>query len=183
KGISPTGCPDQDGDGVSDKTDKCPELAGAYNGCPDTDGDGIGDGDDRCPTQAGPVPEGCPEIKPEVKRQLAYAAEAVRFESGSAKLKESSYVILSEIAGIMREYPDYDLRISGHTDDVGSDVTNLTLSEERAAACKRFIMAVGIQESRISSAGFGESRPIADNTSLEGRRLNRRVEFALSPRN
>lgn len=181
-GDAPAGCPDQDGDGVSDNVDKCPETAGRFNGCPDTDGDGVGDGDDRCPTQAGPAPEGCPEIKPEVKKRLEYAARAVRFEIGSAKLMESSYIILSEVAGIMREYRDYDLAISGHTDDVGSDITNLTLSEERAEACRRFIIAVGIPESRISSAGYGESKPVGDNSTTEGRRLNRRVEFALAPR-
>ncbi len=181
-GEAPRGCPDQDMDGFSDGEDKCPEQAGSFNGCPDTDGDGIGDGDDRCPTQAGAAPEGCPEIKQEVKEQLAYAAKAVRFETGSAKLMESSYIILSEIGGIMRAYRDYDLAISGHTDDVGSDLTNLTLSQERAEACRRFIVATGIPESRISSAGYGESRPIGDNTTAEGRRLNRRVEFKLAPR-
>ncbi len=182
EGAAPNGCPDADKDGVSDRDDKCPELAGDYNGCPDTDGDGIGDGDDRCPTQAGPGPEGCPEIKPEVKAQLDYAARAVRFETGSAKLMEPSYIILSEVGGIMREYRDYDLAISGHTDDTGSDVTNLALSEARANACRRFIIATGISASRISSAGYGETRPVGDNSTAAGRRLNRRVEFSLVPR-
>lgn len=179
-GPAPSGCPDRDGDGVSDEDDKCPGIAGTFNGCPDTDGDGISDDVDRCPTQAGEAANaGCPEIKQEVKERLEYAARAVRFETGSAKLMEESYVILSEIAGIMRLYPDYDLNISGHTDDVGPAVTNLALSERRAAACRRFIVATGIPEDRISSAGFGESRPIGDNSSAEGRRLNRRVAFSL----
>lgn len=182
-GTTNTGCLDTDGDGVADGEDACPDLAGNFKGCPDSDGDGVADNEDRCPTQAGQAASGgCPEIKKEVKERLEYAARAVRFETGSAKLMETSYIILSEIGGIMRQYPDYDLTISGHTDDVGSDVTNLNLSEQRAEACRRFITATGISASRISSAGYGESRPVAENTSAEGRRLNRRVEFGLIPR-
>lgn len=178
------GCPDSDKDGFADREDGCPDKPGNFNGCPDSDGDGVADNKDRCPTQAGPAASGgCPEIKQEVKERLEYAARAVRFETGSAKLREESYVILSEVAGIMRQYPDYDLTIGGHTDDVGSDVRNLTLSQERAAACRSFIIATGISESRISSAGFGESRPVGDNATAAGRALNRRVEFGLEPRN
>lgn len=178
------GCPDSDKDGFADREDDCPDKPGNFNGCPDSDGDGVADNKDRCPTQAGPAASGgCPEIKQEVKERLEYAARAVQFETGSAKLRESSYVILSEVAGIMRQYPDYDLTIGGHTDDVGSDVNNLKLSQERAQACRDFIIATGISESRISSAGFGESRPVGDNTTAAGRALNRRVEFGLVPRN
>lgn len=182
-GKAPSGCPDRDGDGFPDGEDECPDQAGNFKGCPDSDGDGVADNTDRCPTQAGPKENGgCPEIKKEVKERLAYAARAVQFESGSDRLKESSYVILSEVAGIMRQYPDYDLTISGHTDNVGSDATNLSLSERRAAACREFIIATGISYSRISSTGYGENRPTADNATSAGRRLNRRVEFELSPR-
>jgi outer membrane protein OmpA-like peptidoglycan-associated protein len=82
----------------------------------------------------------------------------------------------------MRQYPDYDLAISGHTDNVGSDVNNLQLSERRAAACRKFIIATGISASRVTSAGFGETRPAADNATAAGKKLNRRVEFGLAPR-
>lgn len=182
-GPAPSGCPDQDGDGFNDDADKCPDQAGTINGCPDTDGDGVSDDTDRCPTQAGDAANGgCPEIKQEVKERLEYAARAVRFQTGSAKLREESYIILSEVAGIMRQYPDYDLTIQGHTDDVGSDLNNLGLSERRADACRSFIVATGIRENRISAAGFGETRPVGDNRTAEGRRLNRRVEFNLEPR-
>ena len=182
-GDAPTGCPDADGDGFTDQDDKCPNVAGTFNGCPDTDGDGVGDDVDRCPTQAGTAANGgCPEIKQEVQERLDYAARAVRFQSASEKLREESYVILSEVAGIMRQYPDYDLVISGHTDNVGPELPNQELSERRAAACRNFIVATGISSSRISSFGFGESSPIADNSTSEGRRINRRVEFSLQPR-
>ena len=181
-GTAPKGCPDRDGDSVSDEDDKCPDTAGTFNGCPDTDGDGVSDDIDRCPTQASErANDGCPEIKQEVKEHLEYAARAVRFKPGSEKLVEKSYVILSEIASIMREYPDYGLAINGHTDGIGPKATNLALSERRAAACRRFIIATGILESRIGSTGFGESNPIGNNARTEGRRLNRRVEFSLEP--
>lgn len=182
-GGAPLGCPDSDGDGLQDAEDACPNTPGTINGCPDTDGDGIADDVDRCPSQKGaPENGGCPFIETAVQDQLAYAARAIQFETGSAKLKESSYVILSEIGGIMRQYPDYNLSISGHTDNVGSDITNLRLSQRRAQACQDFIIATGISPNRVSSAGFGESRPAADNATAEGRRQNRRVLFELIPR-
>lgn len=178
-----TGCPDRDNDGFPDNEDQCPDKPGTFKGCPDSDGDGLADNVDRCPTQSGPAAAGgCPEIKEEVKERLEYAARAVQFETGSDQLKESSYIVLSEVAGIMRQYPDYDLTIGGHTDNVGSDVNNLKLSERRAAACRKFIVATGISASRISSAGFGETRPAGDNATVAGRKLNRRVEFGLAPR-
>lgn len=179
-GVLPSGCPDRDGDGTPDKEDDCPDLSGTFNGCPDSDGDGVGDGDDRCPTQAGPATnKGCPEIREEVQERLEYAARAVKFETGSDKLKEESYIILGEIAGILREYRDYNLTIQGHTDNVGSDETNLILSRKRASACRDYLVATGIRSERISTAGYGEVRPKADNATAAGRRENRRVEFEL----
>ncbi|MBC6994206.1 OmpA family protein [Neolewinella lacunae] len=178
-----TGCPDRDADGFADQDDDCPDTPGKFKGCPDSDGDGLADNVDRCPTTPGPAASGgCPAVEQKVQERLEYAARAVQFESGSATLKESSYVILSEIAGIMRQYPSYHLSINGHTDNVGSDVRNLALSQERALACRKFLIATGIEEGRISSAGFGDSRPLQSNDTAEGRRLNRRVEFSLQPR-
>ncbi len=178
------GCPDTDFDGLPDPEDKCPEVPGVFpDGCPpvkDGDGDGIPDTEDDCPTTAGPRSnQGCPVIREEVQRTLDYAAQAVEFETGKATLKETSYVILAEIAAILKEYRDYNLLIGGHTDNVGSDRTNQVLSEKRAAACREFLLATGIKADRISSQGFGESRPKADNSTATGRQENRRVEFSL----
>ena len=182
RGTQPTGCPDQDGDGTPDQEDPCPTVAGSFAGCPDTDGDGLADDKDRCPTQLGTAANnGCPEIEAEVQKTLDYAARAVKFETGSAKLIEVSYITLGEIAGIMREYRDYDLVISGHTDNVGQDENNLELSRKRASACRDYLVATGIEARRISTAGYGASRPKATNTTAEGRRENRRVEFELIP--
>lgn len=182
-GVKPTGCPDQDNDGTPDKDDPCPTVAGSFAGCPDTDGDGVADDKDRCPTQPGDLSNnGCPEIEEAVQQTLEYAAKAVQFETGSAQLKEVSYITLGEIAGIMREYRDYDLVISGHTDNIGLDENNLVLSRKRASACRDYLVATGIAANRISTGGYGASRPKETNSTAEGRRQNRRVEFELNPR-
>ncbi|MFZ1525852.1 MAG: OmpA family protein [Saprospiraceae bacterium] len=179
------GCPDKDGDGVADKDDKCPDKPGLkiYYGCPDTDGDGIDDSRDKCPNIAGTVAnDGCPEITKEDKKTLEVAMQAVQFQTGSAVLKPESNIVLSQIADIMGRYPDFVMTISGHTDNVGSESANQILSEKRAKACYDFIVKKGVIASRISSTGYGESRPITSNVNEKGRSLNRRVEFNLIPR-
>lgn len=182
------GCPDSDGDGVADKSDKCPTVAGSpkNNGCPaettdkDSDGDGVADSKDKCPNTPGLATNfGCPEVKAEVKERLAFATKVVQFETGKAVLKNQSFAILDEIVDIMRQYPDYTLSISGHTDNVGDDRDNLRLSEARAKTCYEYFMFRGIKANRLRYAGFGENRPIADNDTREGREQNRRVEFEL----
>ncbi|MDA9774213.1 thrombospondin type 3 repeat-containing protein [Saprospiraceae bacterium] len=182
---STSGCPDRDRDGVADFADKCPDQAGiaAYNGCPDTDGDGIDDSRDKCPNSAGSVANnGCPEISKEDLDVLELAMRAVQFDSGKASLKSQSSGILNQIAGIMVKYPDFNLSISGHTDNTGSPTNNQNLSEKRAKSCYDFLARAGVSTVKMNYAGYGESRPIADNNTLRGRALNRRVEFNLIPR-
>jgi outer membrane protein OmpA-like peptidoglycan-associated protein len=177
---STRGCPDQDGDGVADDVDRCPTVAGPYTGCPDSDGDGLHDGEDECPTTVGPIStKGCPEIEREDREVLNYAMQAVQFETGSARLKESSFDILDQIADILERYPDYNLEINGHTDDVGDADNNLRLSQERAKSCYDFFVKAGIDPERLSYTGFGETQPRASNETAVGRRRNRRVEFAM----
>ena len=77
------------------------------------------------------------------------------------------------------QYPSYKMRISGHTDDTGDDNNNQILSEERAKACYQYIVSQGISPDRLSYAGYGETRPVADNKTRQGRTLNRRVEFEI----
>lgn len=179
------GCPDSDGDGVADADDKCPNKAGlkVYGGCPDSDNDGIDDSRDKCPNSAGPVSTGgCPEIAKEDKETLDIAMRAVQFDTGRSTLKSESNGVLRQIANILRKYPDYNLSISGHTDNTGSASANQRLSERRAKACHDYLLSQGIDSSRMSYAGYGESRPISDNNTLRGRSLNRRTEFNLIPR-
>ena len=178
--VATQGCPDRDKDGVPDKDDRCPDKAGPFTGCPDTDSDGVIDADDGCPDQPGPANNGgCPELKEEEKEVLEFAKRAVQFRTGEAVLLAESYTILDQIVQIMNRYPGYKLKISGYTDNVGNEVNNQFLSERRARACFNQLVASGISEDRISYFGFGEARPIADNTTLDGRSLNRRVEFEL----
>lgn len=181
---SAAGCPDKDGDGVADRDDKCPNNAGlrVYNGCPDTDGDGIDDSRDKCPSIAGSVDtNGCPGISAEDQALLDLAMRAVQFDSGRSTLKNESYDILVQIANIMERYPNYKMSISGHTDNTGTANANQSLSERRSKACYDYLQSRGIPTSRLSFAGYGETNPIADNETLRGRALNRRVEFRLVP--
>ncbi|MBP6568611.1 MAG: OmpA family protein [Saprospiraceae bacterium] len=183
--IASMGCPDADGDGIPDKEDKCPDKPGLkiYYGCPDTDGDGIDDSRDKCPNIAGTVAnEGCPEIKKEDKKTLEVAMQAVQFQTGSAVLKPESSIVLTQIADIMSRYPDFNMTISGHTDNTGSASANQTLSEKRAKSCFDFLIKKGVAAVRMSFAGYGESRPISTNDNEKGRTFNRRVEFNLIPR-
>lgn len=177
------GCPvkkDSDEDGVPDEEDPCPNAAGPFGGCPDSDGDSVADNLDKCPNTPGLATNyGCPEVKKETKERLQFAMKAVQFETGKALLKQSSYKVLDEIVDIMNQYPDYKLSISGHTDDVGRAETNLQLSIERAKACSDYLTYRGIQEERLRSNGYGESRPMVSNNSPSGREQNRRVEFEL----
>ncbi len=181
------GCPipDTDKDGINDEEDKCPTVPGLarYQGCPipDTDGDGVNDEEDRCVTIPGPKENfGCPVISEEVKKRVNLAAKNILFVTGSAKLQKSSFKGLDDVVRIMTENPGMSLAIDGHTDNVGKDDYNQTLSDNRAASVKTYLVSKGIDESRISATGHGETTPIADNKTAAGRQKNRRSELTLS---
>ncbi len=184
------GCPfdsDSDGDGVPDDRDRCPNTPPGTkvgsNGCPeeaDNDRDGLPNSRDRCPDSYGPANNrGCPEVKAEAKKQLEYAVHGIHFETGKFRILPDSYEILDKIVGILGEYPDYTLRMGGHTDDVGSDASNNVLSQKRVDAVKKYFVQKGINSARIEATGYGESKPIATNKTVEGRSQNRRVELDL----
>ncbi|MCP4122585.1 MAG: OmpA family protein [Bacteroidetes bacterium] len=178
------GCPipDTDGDGINDENDDCPMIPGlaAFNGCPDSDGDGVMDADDRCPTEAGPASnKGCPELPEETQATLDYAAQNIQFETGSAVIKTQSFSILDNVSNILKEWTNYSASVDGHTDSVGSEESNMALSEKRAEAAAAYLISKGVEANRISSQGFGETAPKADNGTAAGRAQNRRVEFNL----
>ncbi|NRD18716.1 OmpA family protein [Winogradskyella eckloniae] len=180
------GCPDADGDGVADKDDKCANEAGpaANNGCPwpDTDGDGILDKDDKCPSEAGTAANnGCPEVKPteEVMKTLNEYARTILFQSGKASFQKSTDQVLQAMTAILKEYPQADFSIEGHTDSQGPKLSNQALSERRANAVRDYLISNGISAERLTSAGFGEDSPIANNKTAAGRKENRRVEVKL----
>ena len=87
---------------------------------------------------------------------------------------------MDEVVKYMKENPEIELAIDGHTDNAGSDAANQKLSDNRAASVKAYIVGKGIDESRITSTGYGETKPIADNKTAAGRTKNRRVEMRLS---
>lgn len=173
------GCPDSDGDGVKDEDDACPNVAGTLNGCPDADGDGVKDSEDQCPQTAGLVANnGCPEVKEEVKKVLDLAVKSIQFNSGSDVLKQSSYASLNQVAQLMEEN-DFNLTLSGYTDNTGRADSNLELSKRRANAVKQYLVDKGIDASRLTADGYGIANPIADNNTRAGRAQNRRVELEI----
>jgi outer membrane protein OmpA-like peptidoglycan-associated protein/opacity protein-like surface antigen len=178
------GCPipDTDNDGVNDEMDKCPTVAGfaRYQGCPvpDTDGDGINDEMDKCPTIAGVASNyGCPVIAKEIVEKINYAAKNIFFATGSYKLLDKSNKSLDDVVALLKQDQSLMLDIDGHTDAQGSDESNQVLSDNRAGAVKNYLVSKGIDASRLKSTGYGETKPIADNTTAAGRAKNRRTEM------
>ena len=107
-----------------------------------------------------------------------WATQGILFETGKADLKPESRPVLKEIASTMQKYPDLKILIEGHTDNVGSAASNLTLSDNRAAAVKAALVAdFGIAEGRLTTKGFGDTKPSVPNTTPAGRAQNRRVEI------
>ena len=180
--IELAGCPykDTDGDGVLDADDRCPLDIGfaGNNGCPDTDGDGVVDLDDHCPLTPGDSANfGCPVINVEEAAVLKTAFDNLEFETGKAVIRSSSFASLDELAELLINKPSWKLRISGHTDNVGNDQSNMTLSKNRAQAVEKYLKGKGVAASQILAEWYGETRPIADNKTAEGRQQNRRVEM------
>lgn len=183
------GCPwgDKDNDGVKDNIDKCPEVPGPirFAGCPappkkDSDGDGIFDDDDLCVDVPGIIAnKGCPEIKAEEKAALKKAFENLLFETGKDVIKSSSFSSLNDLATVLINNPKALLYLEGHTDDVGEDQANLLLSQNRSASVKRYLAQRGVGEDRMTTDGYGEARPVADNSTDKGRALNRRVVMVI----
>ncbi len=102
---------------------------------------------------------------------------AIRFDTGSATLTPESGAYLGQVAEMMRQHTDLRLEIQGHTDADGTDATNQSLSERRAAAVKAALEGLGVAGGRLTTVGYGESRPAAGNDTPEGKAQNRRVVF------
>jgi iron complex outermembrane recepter protein len=177
------GCPDSDFDGVEDAKDKCPTVFGSpqYDGCrvPDTDGDGLNDAYDACPTVPGLIANnGCPEkkeVREEIQQQVDKKAKFIFFISGSATLASSSNGALNDIASTLKDNAELQVEIEGHTDNTGSAETNQKLSEDRANAVKTSLVSKGVSADRVTTTGYGFSKPVAPNITAEGRAKNRRV--------
>ena len=106
----------------------------------------------------------------------ALTFDNVNFATGSSDLTEGSKTQLSDLAKMMTAYPKVEIKIDGHTDNVGAEEKNKMLSEARAAAVKKYLLDKNIDGVRITTAGFGMAKPVADNSTTEGKAKNRRIE-------
>ncbi len=176
------GCPDSDSDGVADKDDKCPEEAGAMenDGCPwkDSDNDGVLDKDDACPEEAGDAANnGCPANPKELEEMLSNESTVIYFTASSADISGDASSLISNLAELLKKYPNAEINVNGHASSDGSKAYNQKLSEKRAEAVKAALIAGGIDGSKIKAVGYGEDKPVQSNATMKGRAANRRVEF------
>ncbi|MCP1480476.1 outer membrane protein OmpA-like peptidoglycan-associated protein [Pseudomonas chlororaphis] len=157
---------DEDGDGVPDSRDKCPGTPKGVqvdaNGCP-------------------PEPVAVVEEVVVVKEETIVIRD-VHFEFDSARLTAADKAKLDTIATrLKQEAPSAQLRVTGHTDSVGSDAYNQRLSEKRARSVTEYLISAGVPRSSfVSVVGAGESQPVADNKTADGRAMNRRTEIKIN---
>ena len=141
-----------------------------------------------------PIPEPEPEPEPvkEIKQAIQEAVKEDKkeftidfeklskqslFEFNSDKIAEDSYAGLNVVAKFLKETPNVTVKVEGHTDNIGSKEYNQKLSERRAISVANYLIDNGVDKSRVTTEGFGFSRPIADNKTEEGRAKNRRTEL------
>jgi outer membrane protein OmpA-like peptidoglycan-associated protein len=106
-----------------------------------------------------------------------FVTTGIKFDVNKATLKPESAGTLNYVVKMMQDNPDWRFSVEGHTDSDGSDDFNQTLSEKRAAAVRNELIKLGISADRLTSKGWGESKPMTDNNTPEGKAQNRRVEF------
>jgi OmpA-OmpF porin, OOP family len=198
------GCPeiDNDLDTVADVSDKdstgksCandPEDPDGYedaDGCPepDNDKDTVVDLEDQCPNEPGVVggdKPGCPK-KPSlviVTEKEIKITQQIHFEFDRDKIRPESFPILDAVVEVLNQNPKIRIEIQGHTDNKGSAPYNKKLSDRRAASVRKYLIAKGIDETRLTSKGYGMEQPIVPNTTDQNRALNRRVQFVRTEAN
>jgi len=123
------------------------------------------------------IAEGAKKLYDRILTDGKIITTGIKFDSGKSSLKAESMGTINEIYQIMNEYPELKFSVEGHTDNVGADEFNLTLSKQRAETVKNQLISMGIAPERLQSNGFGESKPLYDNSEDTGRANNRRVEF------
>ena len=163
-GPGPRGCPqvcidDNDGDGLENPVDACPNDPETRNGFEDADG--------------------CPDVVPPELSELAGIMEGITFDTDKDTIKSSSKNRLDNAVDVMKRYPDIRVMVTGHTDSQGSYRHNVDLSQRRAAAVRKYMVDAGIDGKRIETRGVGPDEPISTNDTAEGRSLNRRIEFTI----
>jgi outer membrane protein OmpA-like peptidoglycan-associated protein len=201
------GCPeygvlDRDDDGIPDTEDQCPDQAEDIDGyqdedgcpeggAPDRDKDGIPDDKDLCPDEPEDIEgfqdeDGCPDqgegLTEYIENVKIEIKATVLFESGKAIIKEVSKALLDEVAQQIIKHPQIKkVRIEGHTDSLGRAEDNLYLSQDRADSVRRYLINRGVPKDKLEAVGYGASRPIDTNDTIDGRTHNRRVEFMIVP--
>ena len=183
--VAPAPAPesDSDRDGVVDRLDECPRTPPGVPidpvGCPsDGDRDGVIDPRDECPnTPANTLVDhkGC-EI------QEIIELPGVHFITNSDRLVDEAYQVLEQVAGTLRRYPQLIVEVAGHTDSNGNADMNMNLSLRRAFAVRSHLIRSGVQPAQLVARGYGESSPIASNTTEAGQAMNRRVELRILSR-
>lgn len=190
--VDAAGCPsDSDNDGVFDGIDKCEGTPTGCvvntNGCPtDSDQDGVCDGLDKCPDTPGNArvdKSGCPIQVSTKETELLETGmirlQDVNFDTGKATIKPESFRVLDEVGDILTRWPELRIEIAGHTDSRGSDARNQSLSDARAKSVLEYLLDKfpEFRPERFTAKGYGETQPIASNTTVLGMAKNRRVEF------
>ena len=182
--VDSRGCAvDSDRDGVADYADECPgTVSGATvdaKGCElDGDEDGVVDRLDECPDSAPGAQvdiRGC-EIKAVIQLQ------GVNFESNSDRLVAGTESVLIAAAATLQKNPEIKVEVAGHTDSVGDADYNESLSARRAETVRDYLVAQGVDADRMTTRGYGESQPVADNTTADGKAANRRVVLRITER-
>ncbi len=134
----------------------------------DTDGDGVYDSDDECPG----TPKGA-----KVNIKGCWVIAGVLFDYDKWNIRPVSYPALDEVVTVLKQNPDLKAEIQGHTDNIGSAAYNMELSRKRAESVKSYLERKGISAERLTSEGYGFTKPVVPNTAAENRALNRRVEL------
>jgi len=192
------GCPDPDNDAdtILDVSDQCPMQPEDRDnwqdddGCPDPDNDNdrFLDPADKCPDQAEDYDgdaddDGCPDLYKllVIREDRIEIKQKVFFKHNKWAISPQSFALLDEVAQALKDNPTIQVSVEGHTDSRGRDKYNLKLSQRRTDSVVRYLLDRGIESARLTSVGYGETRPIAENRTRDGREANRRVEFRIKP--
>jgi OOP family OmpA-OmpF porin len=182
------GCPDgdRDGDGLVDRLDSCPDQPGPIenNGCPllDTDKDGIPDKDDKCPYEPGPKENnGCPPPHKyiSVTQEKIELLQKIMFATNKADIKPASFDLLNEVVSVLKSRPSMRVHVEGHTDVRGTLQWNMKLSKMRAESVTKYLIDHGVEAERMTSEGYGPTRPLCTQKTTPCYDKNRRTEFVI----
>jgi OmpA-OmpF porin, OOP family len=181
---------DSDSDGIIDVDDACPQIAedrdgvADDDGCPESDEPAVTSksanndcnanaGGDCTQKQYGDVSIGDRELR---------SAVSIGFSGDTANLKAQAHSTLDNVVQILREHPRMTLEIAAHTDSRGDDDHNLQLSQQQAESVRKYLVDRGVEATRLTARGYGETRPIESNSTSRGRAINRRIELIRTDR-